>query len=154
MRRDSCFVHVYIKRELLYGVGAPDSFEVVDEVLWVLVVGVDELHGQLLPSVGKTTEIPIVAKGGVFGEGLAVLALVATRVVQLLDLVVAFLALAVVLVTGDVRVLVEVGPPSVLLVVVVETNLALVLFCLRCKLPLRGQSLVLKVLMSKRKNSP
>ena len=141
-------------RELLHGVGAPDSLEVVDEVVRVFVVGVDELHGQLLPSVGKTTEIPIVAKGGVFGEGLAVLALVAAGVIQLFDLVVTLLALAVVLVAGDVRVLVEVGPPPVLLVVVEEAHLALVLLCLGRKLPLREQGLVLKVLMSKRKNSP
>ena len=100
----------------------------VDEVGGVFVVRVDEFDRKLLPRVGEATEVPVVADSGVFGVGLAVLALVATGVVQLFDLVVALFTLAVVrLVARYVTVLVEVGSSPVLLVVVVQAHLALML---------------------------
>ena len=76
-------------------------------------------------------EVAVFAECGVVGVGLAVLALVATGVVQLFDLVVGLLAGAVATGAWHMGVLVEVGAAAVLFVVVVEAHLALVLLWVR-----------------------
>jgi hypothetical protein len=75
--------------------------------------------------VRERTEVAVLAGVGVAAVGLAELALVPARVVQLLDLVVRFAAVAVLLAAGDVRVGLEVTTPLVLIVVVVQANLPL-----------------------------
>ena len=77
------------------GVGAPDSFVVADDVIGVLVVGVNQSYQDLVFCVGEGTEVSVVADSRVFVVKLAELGLVAGRVVQLLDLVVRFFAVAV-----------------------------------------------------------
>lgn len=139
---------------VLEGVGAPDGLVVVDEVVGVGVALVDELDGDFLAGVGEGAEIAVLAGVDVAPVGLAELALVATGVVELLDLVVGLGAEAALLVAGDVGVGIEVGPALVLVVVVVEADLALVGLWVGRRVPLRGQGLVLKRLMSKRKYSP
>jgi hypothetical protein len=58
---------------------------------------------------------------------LAKFGFIAGGVVQLLDFVVRTLAIAITLGAGNMTVVVEIGSPSVFLVVVVEAHLALVL---------------------------
>lgn len=58
---------------------------------------------------------------------LAKFGFIASGVVQLLDFVVRTLTIAITLGAGNMAVVVEVGSPSVFLVVVVEAHLALVL---------------------------
>ena len=58
---------------------------------------------------------------------LAKFGFIASGVVQLLDFVVRTLAIAITLGAGNMAVVVEIGSPSVFLVVVVEAHLALVL---------------------------
>ena len=52
---------------------------------------------------------------------------------------------------GDMVILLEIGPPSILVVMVVQAHLPLVGVCVMPSLPFLGHCLVLKVLISKRK---
>lgn len=76
------------------------------------------------------TEISVLAGVGILAEGLAKLAFVATGVVQLLDLVVGLVAVAVDSSAGDMVIMLEIGTPSILVVVVVEAHLPLVGICI------------------------
>lgn len=96
-------------------------------------------------------EVAVLAGVGIFAEGLAKLAFVSTGMVQLLDLVVRLIAVAVDSGAGDMVILLEIGAPSILVVMVVETHLPLVNVCVSASLPFLGHCLVLKVLISKRK---
>jgi hypothetical protein len=104
--------------------------------------------------VRERAEVAVLAGVDVVVVGLAKLGFVAAGVVELLDLVVRLRAPAVLLAAGDVRVGLEVGPPFVLVVVVVEADLAFVGFCMRGAVPLRGQGRVLKSVISNLKYSP
>lgn len=70
-------------------------------------------------------EVAVLAGAGVLAVGLAELALVSTGVVELLDLVVGLVAVAVDSGAGDVVIMLEVGPPPVLVVVEVQAHLSL-----------------------------
>jgi hypothetical protein len=113
---------------LLLGVWTPDSLIVVGDIIGILVALIVQVNYNFLFSMRERTEIPVFAGVCVPAEGLAEFAFVPTGVVQLLDFVVGFGAIAVLPRAGDVVVLLKIGPSSVLLVVVVEADLAFVWF--------------------------
>ena len=67
------------------------------------------------------------------------------------DLVVGLVAVAVDSSAGDMVIMLEIGTPSILIVVVVQAHLPLMGIWVGQALPFLGQGLVLKVLISKRK---
>jgi hypothetical protein len=75
--------------------------------------------------VSKRAEIVVLAGCGIFVEILTKFGFVASGVVQLLNLIVRSLAVAVRFEAGDVAIVVEVGPPSIFLVVKTQTSLSL-----------------------------
>lgn len=139
---------------VLEGVRTPDDFVVVDQVVGVLVGLVNQVDGDFFLGVCEGAEVAVLAGKGISSVGLAKLGLVAAGVVELFNFIVRLGASAVTLGTGDMGIGLEVGPAFVLIVVVVETDLALMRLCVGEELPLRGHGLVLKSAISKRKASP
>lgn len=84
--------HAFVSLMFVLVVGAPDGLEVEHVEVVVSLELVDQLDGDLLLRVGETAELPVLAL--VFGieKRLAELSLVLVRVVELLHLVVALLA--------------------------------------------------------------
>lgn len=87
---------------VLESVWAPDSFIVVDEIVGILVVLVNKIDGDFISGVREGTEVSILARVSVSTKGLAKLAFISTRVIELFDLVVGLGAVAVGLIAQDV----------------------------------------------------
>ena len=79
---------------------------------------------------------------------------IAGGVVELFDFVVRPFAVAIVFGARNVAVVIEIGPPSVFFVVVVEAHFPLMLICVSQDVPVRLHLIVLKEAISNRKNSP
>lgn len=134
--------------------GTPNCFEVADDIGRVFVVGIDERYEYLLLDMCEGAEVPVVTYIRLLVVELTELGFVSGGVVQLFDLIVRLLAVAVGLGAGDVTVIVEIGSPSVFLVVVVQADFPFMLVCIEHRVPFRLHLTVLKVAMSNRKNSP
>ena len=89
---------------------------------------INQLDSNLVLGMRKRAEIPILAGVNIIPVRLAELALVSTGVVQLLNFVVRFLAIAILFVARDMRIGLEIRPSLVLIIMVVEAHLALVGF--------------------------
>lgn len=113
---------------VLEGVRTPDDLVVVDQVVWILIGLINEVDGDLLLGVCKRTKISVFAGEGVCSIGLTKLGLVAAGMIELFDLIVGLAAVAIGLDAGDMRVGLKVGPAFILIIVIVETDLALVGF--------------------------
>ncbi len=135
-------------------VRAPNSLIDTYDVIRILVVRVNERNQNFFLGVSKRAKIMILAYHGVFVEVLAKFGLVACRMIQLLYFVVRPLAIAVRLRARDVTVITEVGSSSILLVVKAQASFAFMSIYIDRFVPFLVHLLVLKVSMSKRKNSP
>lgn len=71
------------------------------------------------------TKIAILAGVGIFSVGLTELALVSTGMVELFDLIMRLVAVAVESRTGDMVIMLEIGTSSILIVMVVQAHLSL-----------------------------
>ena len=89
---------------------------------------INQLDSNLVLGMRKRAEISILAGVNIIPVRLAELALVSTGMVQLLNFVVRFLAIAILFVARDMRIGLEIRPSLVLIIMVVETHLALVGF--------------------------
>ena len=146
--------HGWIEIDILLSIGAPDGFIIIDDIVGIFVVGIDEGYQNLFFGVSEWTKISIVADSWIFVVELAELCFISGGVVELLNFVVRFLAVAVHLLAGNMRIVVEIRTSSIFLVVEVEADLAFVLIWVGWHVPLRVQRMVLKVAMSNLKNSP
>ena len=152
--RDTILGRGWIGHWLLLGEGTPYCFVVVDEVVGVVVGWIDEVYQDLFFCMGEWAEIPVVAEIGLLVVELAEFGLVAGWVVELFYFVVGPFAVAVGFIARDVAVVFEIGPPPVLLIMVVQAYLALMLIWVSSGLPTRLHRMVLKVTMSNLKNYP
>lgn len=118
---------------VLVGVGAPHGLVLVDHELGGDLLLVDEVDGDLGLAVREGAELLVLALGQVARVLLAELALVAAGVVQLLDLVVGLRAAvpqrARLVVLAEHVLVVDVGPPPILLIVVEQTDFQVVRVC-------------------------
>lgn len=112
-------------------VGTPYSLEGVHDVVQIFVLQIDDLDGDLLFIVRERTKVSVLARAQLVRVGLAELALVATGMVQLLDLVMCPFTVLVhtaLFAARNVLVFREIAPATIPFVMVVEASLAFVKF--------------------------
>ena len=127
MHKGIRFYRDCIKKQVLLGIGTPNCLVCTDNVVGVLVIRINKLNKNLVLIVGKRAKVMVLTGKGIFIIMLAKLSFISGRVVQLLNLVMRPLTIAVDFGTRNMTVHLKIGTPSILLIVIPQTDFPLVL---------------------------
>jgi len=123
---------------------APYSFVPINNIVWLLIVWINQLNCYLLFSMRERAKISIFTHERIFSKCLTKFTFVPTWVIELLNFIMRFLTIAIGFRTRDMIVRIKIRSPFIFIIMIEKTYFSLVLVLIILIIPFLVHCFVLK----------